>query len=295
MKRIAVAAILFSVFSGLCHAQIAFNLEAPQDDVRARLAVRGRPELDGLQADYWEFVQTRIFPLRLGDIQQIFAPPIATATNWWGPGLDAQRQASGPMVARHPADLVLPITVPETGWVSGLHLPDASRNLNHTDLHTIGDAGYAEFFFANDGQGLETALIFYRMDENFVPLTTTNDFPKRLAWEKEKFAAVKKLLDDNMPKLIDLGEVEVSGSDLNRFDLGGGSVCNFKTVGLNGATPVFPYRLLIGKSSGDVKEGQEYTQVKTIDHAGQVIGFGMDGKFYRMTPKVVEKLHSAKK
>jgi hypothetical protein len=293
VKRFFAMAILLG-FGCMGRAQMAFNLEAPQDDLRARLAVRGRPVLDGLQAEFWDLVQIRLFPLNETNIEVIFAPKIATATNWWGPGLDGRRRASGPTVTRHPADLVLPLTVPETAWVSGLHTSHPEWNRNHTDLHTIGDAGYVEFYFANDGQRLETALVYYRADEKFVPLLTTNDFARRLAWEWGKFLQVKKLLEDHMPPMINLGDVEVSGSATNHIDLGDGTICNIRTEGLSGAKAVFPYQIYLGEASY-VKEGLEYTQAKTIDHAGQIVGFGIKGKFYRMTPKVVEKLHGARK
>ncbi|MGA3178740.1 MAG: hypothetical protein ABSF38_00200 [Verrucomicrobiota bacterium] len=295
MKRIIAIAILLGGRCAAGLAQMTFNLDAPQDDRQARLSVCDRPESQPLQAAYSEVIQTRLLPLKSDDTAKIFGPEIATATNWWGYGLDARRRSSGPTLARHPADLVLPIFVPGTAWVSGLHSSDPARNKNHTDLHAVGDLGYVEFYYANDGRRLETALIYFRADDKFIPLTSTNDFAKRLEWDKARFDALKKWLDDNMPKLTDLGEVEVSASAPSRLDLGGGTVCILKTQDLHATAATFPYQIYIGKETPDAGPAPDFTEIKSISHPGESIAFSLDGKFYRLTPKWVGKLPAPKK
>jgi hypothetical protein len=64
--------------------------------------------------------------------------------------------------------------------LSGMHTGDSARNKSHPDLYAIGDIGYVEFYSQIDGENIQTAVIHFRADEKFVPLKSTNDFPKRL-------------------------------------------------------------------------------------------------------------------
>jgi hypothetical protein len=172
--------------------------------------------------------------------------------------------------------------------VSGFHssIPDADKN--HTDLHSVGDIGYVEFFYANDGERIQNAAICFRADKAFVPLASTNDLAKRLEWERGKFDAVKKWLDEHLPKLNDLGVVELSESGPRRLDLGAGTACTLTTQILHASTVTnLWYSIDICKETPDPKAKAESSQSKSIDRPGESIGFSMDGKFYRMTPKLV--------
>ena len=55
------------------------------------------------------------------------------------------------------------------------------------------------------------------------------DFLPRLAWDKAKFALLKKWFDEHLPKIKDLGVVEVSESSPSHIDLGADVGCNIKT------------------------------------------------------------------
>ena len=193
VKGIAATAILLGALCGRSSGQMGFLLDFPQDDLPSRMAVRDRLELNPLRAAYWEVMQTRLFPLKLDDISKIFGPVLATTTNWWVYNMDPRGKSAGPALARHPADIVLPMFIPETMMVSGLHSPEPAGNKNHTDLHAVGDIGYVEFYYANDGERLETALLYFRADDKFIPLVSTNDFAKRLEWEKAQLGCDEKV------------------------------------------------------------------------------------------------------
>ena len=56
-----------------------------------------------------------------------------------------------------------------------------------------------------------------------------DDFSKRMDWEKTKFEGLKDWLDEHLPKITDLGVVEVSASSPSRIDLGAGAACIIRT------------------------------------------------------------------
>ncbi len=194
MKRTIAIVILLCTLCSPGFAVILFVLDAPQDDRDARTAVWGRPELQTLVTEYSNFLRIRPWPGKLDDVARIFGPVLDTATNWVGRG----GNGSGPKLGHHPADLVLPIFANQGMAVSGLTSVDPSRNKRHTDLHAIGDIGYVEFYYNLDGQSVQTRGVYFRADKNFVPLKSTNDFPKRLEWDKAKFEALKKWFDAHL-------------------------------------------------------------------------------------------------
>jgi hypothetical protein len=194
MKRSIAIAILLFAFCGVSLAVILFTIAAPQDDGETRKAISDRPELKFLAAEYRDPLCTRLWPLKRDDVAKDFGPLLETATNWWGYGVDAGGKRSGPELDQHPADLVLPIFVTTWMMVSGMHTGDPAKDKSHTDLHAIGDIGYVEFYYHLDGESIQTAVIYFRADDKFVPLKSTNDLPKRLAWDKGKFDALKEWL-----------------------------------------------------------------------------------------------------
>ena len=153
----------------------------------------------------------------------------------------------------------------------------------------FGNLGYIEFYYTMPG-AVQAAVIYLRADDKFVALKSTNDFSKRLEWDKSKFEAVKKWLEDHAPKVTDLGVVVVSASQLTRVDLGGGTACQIRVfpkpaVGTNSSF----YSLLLTKEVPVEQPGQFYLS-KRFDRLGQPWVFSMDGKFYRMTPALDEML-----
>jgi hypothetical protein len=195
LKRSVAIAILLSAFCGVSLAVIHFSIAAPQDDGETRKAISDHHELKSLAAEYRDLLRTRLWPLKRDDIAKVFGPLLETATNWWGYGVDAGGKPSGPELNQYPVDLVLPIFVGTGMMVSGLHTGDPAKDKSHTDLHAIGDIGYVELYYQLNGESIQTAVIYFRADVQFVPLKSTNDLPKRLAWDKGKFDALKEWLD----------------------------------------------------------------------------------------------------
>jgi hypothetical protein len=206
MKRIVIAILLCA----LCHTSfgvILFTIDAPQDDGLARTFACNRPESKPLHAEYSDLIKTRLWPLKFSEMERIFGPKLATATNWWGTGTNGTGERSGPSLEHRPADRVLPIFAPEGGtncggfmmvWVSGMHSHDPAKNKSQTALYAVGDVGYVELYSHLDGSKVQAALIYFRWDFAFVPLKSTNDFSARLEWEKNKFDALKEWFDTHL-------------------------------------------------------------------------------------------------
>ena len=189
MKRSIPIAVALCALCPVGFAVILFSIDAPQDNSQVRSSVGDRPELKPLHAAYTNIIQTRLWPLKLDEVPKVFGPKLDTATNWWGFEVKGEGKRSGPQLDHHPASLVLPIFAPAGGtncggsmmmMVSGMHTGDPARDKSHTDLYAIGDIGYVEFYSQIDGENIQTAVIYFRADEKFVPLKSTNDFPKRL-------------------------------------------------------------------------------------------------------------------
>ena len=165
----------------------------------------------------------------------------------------------------------------------------------HIDLHAVADIGYIEFFYDVDGQSIQTAVIYFRADDKFVPLASTNDFSKRLEWEKAKLNDLEKWLSDNMPKLTDLGLVEVSRDHECLLQFDGIAAC-VRRNDLDGLLqdprwPYFVYGIDGEKRNTDGNDSDHHSDYfVTIDHTNESIGFSIDGKFYRMTPKAVDNI-----
>jgi hypothetical protein len=212
MKRSIPIAVVLCALCPVGFAVILFSIDAPQDNSKVRSYVGDRPELKPLHAAYTNIIQTRLWPLKLNEGPKIFGPKLDTATNWWGFGMNGEGRRSGPQLDHYPASLVLPIFAPAGGtncggsmmmMVSGIHTGDSARDKSHTDLYAIGDIGYVELYSQLDGENVQTAVICFRADDKFVPLKSTNDFPKRLEWDKARFDALKQWLDAHLVPVED--------------------------------------------------------------------------------------------
>ena len=268
MKRIITISFLLFTFCSASFAVIFIMLDAPQDDSQARRNVYDRPELKPIDSKYSDVIQIRIWPLKLDDVAKIF-----------GPKLDKQ-----------PDDMVLPLFAGNGIGLSGLSI---GENKRHTDFHTIGNIGYVECFYQFNGTNIATAVFYLRPDDKFVPLKSTNDFSKRLEWEQVKFAALNKWLDEHMPKITDLGIVEVSASSPSRVDLGAGMTCIINTRDIHQPNVPLWFSMTLSKETANSDEKSRSMQWRDIDRMNEAIGFSIDGKYYRLTPKLVEQLHGS--
>jgi hypothetical protein len=215
MKQSIAVAVVVGALCNASFAVILFTIDAPQDEMAARAWACSRPEVKPLRVAYTNLVQTRLWPVKLGEMAKIFGPKLETATNWWGTSsTNGIGEHSGPALAHHPADLVLPMLATPGGtncggalmlMVSGLHSNDPAKNKSHTDLYAVGDIGYVELYSHPDGEKVQTAVIYFRWDFAFIPLASTNDFSARLEWERNKFDALNEWFDGH------LGPVEKTG------------------------------------------------------------------------------------
>ena len=264
MKKLLAVAFLLSAFCGTTFAQRLEVLNAPEDNCHfiGDDADRNHPhpEWAPLQTKYYDLIRTRIFPFKYGDI-----------TNAFGPKLDKQ-----------PNDCALPSFVPAIVILSGTVISNDQR---HTDFYAIGDIGCLEIFYSWDGKSVEDAVIYFHADSKFVRLWFNDYNAERLEWEKAKLDLVKTWFDDHLPKITDLGVVEVSGAVQTRVDLGGGKVCVIRTF-VNPRTEMTNYWLILSMwlDTTNIAERKNSSVNENFLNPDEPIGFKMADNYYRLTP-----------
>jgi hypothetical protein len=268
----AVLTVLCLVFIGSrALGQIFSFVDSPPDDQASLGGCSNycdRLELQVPAREYNDLIKVRFFPLKLADVTAIF----------------------GPKLDQPPADRARPLFAPKMIAESGRVWSD-SANHKHVDYHAIGDVAYLEAYYQYDGVTLATCVIYLRTDDQFVPLRSyndsTNDISKRLTWDLARFATLQQWLNVHMPKLTDLGEVEVSASSPTRIDLGAGTACIVTTRDIHVAEVPYWLSFELAKDTADPAEKKNSLQRISVERRGQSFGFSLDGKFYRLTPKLL--------
>jgi len=279
MKRIAIAILLLYLQCGKGFGVVWSEVDAPQDDLKILSDgnfLCNHRELQSLAKDYSELLQVRFWPLKMRDIAAIF----------------------GAKLGQKPDDRVKPLFVPMTIMESGLGYNDAA-NKRHVDFHAVGNLGYLEVHYQFDGESVATAVIYLRADGQFVPLRSTKDIRRREVWDRARYERLKKWLDDHLPKLIDVGVVEVSPAHPSRVNLGADTACILITRDIHVATVPFWLSIYIAKETSDPNDKSLWhrwpgVQYKSVDRPGEPVGFTIDGKFYRLTPKLVDDSHGSR-
>ena len=239
--------------------------------------------LQPLEEEYQRLIQTRIWPLTSAGAAKYFGPTLITATNWWA----RDKGIGGPQIGKHPDDLVSPLFAGNGLMVSGLHSTDPAADKNHTDLHAIGKLGYIELYYGTDGETVQTAVLYNHADKQFVPLKSPDDFEKRLEWDKARFALLKKWLDEHLPRIKDLGTVEVSESAPSRVSLDKDRTCIIKTwINRHPSVTNDWYSLTLSLDPPEAAEAKRQYVFRSIDRPNTAIGFAFDGDFFQMTPKL---------
>jgi hypothetical protein len=279
MKLIIISLVLLGLLAGKSFGVVLLSVESPRDDVQVVGACKflcDHPELQAQTDEYNELLQVRLWPLKMKDMAAVF----------------------GPALNQKPDDRVKPLFVSSMIMESGLGYGDAA-NKRHVDYHTIGDIGFLEVHYQYDGVSVGTAVIYLKADDEFVPVLSTNDIARREAWERPRYEKLKAWLGEHLPKLNDLGVVAVSPAHPTRLDLGAGAACVLTTRDIHCDT--VPYWLSIGitrEISKDYMTGADFMASKdlmdkfvcdaSLDRVDKPVGFGLDGKFYRMVPKLVD-------
>jgi hypothetical protein len=276
MKRTIISVILLGALcnTGLC--TILSFIESPQDDLKVLGScdyICEHAELQPLLSEYNELLAVRIYPLN--NLTNIVA--------CFGAKLD-----------QRPDDRAKPLFVPMMISESGL-TPSGQPDKRHVEFYAIGDVGYLEAHYGFDGVWLAACAIHFRVGDEFVPLKSMADFSPRLEWDKTKFATLKKWFDEHLPKLTNLGVVEVSESSPSRIELGPDAACiiNTRIIHHPNVTNLW-YTIGLAKDTSDSGEMVKSMQYKSIVRQGQSVGFSIDGKYYRLTPKLVQQLQGTK-
>jgi hypothetical protein len=310
MRRTYRVAVLFWVLCSPCFGVIIFLLDAPQDDAMARREVQTRSELKPLRDDYDNLIHTRIWTLNFSEIAAIFGPPLSTNGSVFAADTNRAARSDGSLHGPHPDDLVLPLFAPSGSAISGLHNPDPAMNHDHIDLHAIGDLGYLEIYYGNDGAHIQQAVFYLRAGKGFVPLKSTNDFAKRLDWDTNRFASVKNWLEGHLPKLTDLGVVQIPEvSPLPEPERGPGAGHQFQyattvPVWVQGAGMAFniigkeqPFaetkftnhciEVRIAAASPDAPQPNDPPVFSTVVTPDKPVAFTVSGKCFSFTPKII--------
>lgn len=271
MRRPILPLLLICLQCCKSFGQAFSTVEAPQDDLKvlAGCSYLFDPELQPLAADYNELLRERFWPMKIKDVAAVF----------------------GPKLDQKPADRVKPLfTAPYIGG-SGLLYANSKK---HVDFHAIGNLGYLEIHYQFDGESFDKAAIYLRADDQFVPIHSTNDIPRREAWDKSRYEALKKWLTGHLPGLTDLGVVRVSISHSSRVDLGGGSACVLTTRDIHVAAVPFWLEINIAKDTTNATEKTRSMQYASVSRANEPVSFTFDDKFYLLTPKLVDKSDDSK-
>jgi hypothetical protein len=266
MKRTLLTALLLSVVCSASRGVIMSFVDSPQDDVK--VLGGSHPELQPLLAEYINLLAVRIFPLQ--NLTNIVA--------FFGPSLD-----------RKPDDRARPLFSPMMIGESGI-TPGDVPDKRHIEFYRIGDLGYLEVHYGYDGMWVAACAIHFRTDKEFVPIKAAADFAKRGEWDRTKFEALKQWLDAHLAKITNLGVVEVSESSARRLVLSTNSACIITTRILHhpSVTNLW-FTIDLAKDTSDSVERQKSMQPKSIDRPDQSVGFSIDGRFYSLTPKLVQQ------
>jgi hypothetical protein len=244
-------------------------VDSPPDDLAALgdcSSYYDRLDIQAPAREYNDLIDEHFSPLKQADVAAIFGPKLDP------PPLDRARP------------LFAPTMIGELGMA-----PSGPLNKAHVDFHAIGAVGYLKVHYQWDGETPNSCILYLRVDDQFVPLKSTNDIPKRLAWDESRFAMLRQWLDAHLPKLTDLGVVEVSRSGPTRIDLGAGTACIVTTRDISTANVPYWLSLVIVKETANPQE-DKFWQDKSVSQPDKPVVFSMDGKFYRFTPKLVSQL-----
>lgn len=198
LRRISIVILLLGSLCSRCLGVIVSFVDSPPDDLAALGGcnyLQNRPELKSLSAEYNELIQVRFRPMNLTNIIRVF----------------------GAQLDRAPTNRARPLFAPVMIGESGLHNPES--NYRHCEYYAIGNIGYLDFHSGFDGVSLGACVIYFRTDDKFVPLKSTNDIPAREKWDEAKFDALEAWLDEHMPKQTNAGAIQLYESRSSRVHL----------------------------------------------------------------------------
>jgi hypothetical protein len=168
-------------------APIIEILDAPGDSEKVRKSIEENPQVVALRKDYFAFQDKYFWPLLNSEMGTIFGRRL--------------KSTKGITITESdlPAVYVLPSFQSSEFITTGV--VDVSQpQRRHVDYYRVGDLGFVEFVFHQDGERVHAAVIYFRPDAQFVPLRSENDLARRIAWEKKKWERIKSWIIQHLPK-----------------------------------------------------------------------------------------------
>jgi hypothetical protein len=164
-----------------------FNvLDAPGDSEKVRKSIEEQREVVALRKDYFAFEEKYFWPLLNNQMQAIF-------------GRRLNSTKSIPELPELPAPHVVP-SFQSTQFVTTGIVDVSQPQRRHVDNYRVGDLGFVQFVFHQDGERVHAAVVYFRPDAQFVPLRSKKDLPRRIAWEKKKWERTKSWIIEHLPK-----------------------------------------------------------------------------------------------
>lgn len=270
-RSLVIQIVSLSLFLAICctaFGTIIAPLDYSKDNIEARITVQGYAFVKLTRAEYDNLLR-QICLLRYDEVTSCF----------------------GEKLAKPPTDCVLPLFAGNASARGGYTLnPDKS----HTDFNAIGDLGYIEFFYNSDGESIGDAALYFRADDQFTPLQSTNDYRRRVAWEMTKFSLIKNWLNEHVLKVKDLGTVEVTNSPSgsissigNRIEISEGKTCviDFRANPLITAQQATTNEnFYVDLYLSPTNSAEQFLEIHSVRSHKSVV-FMVNGQFYRITLK----------
>jgi hypothetical protein len=166
-------------------APIIELLDAPGDSEKVRKSIEEKPEVVALRKDYFAFQDKYFWPLLNNEMEAIF-----------GRRLNSTKSITE--LPDLPTAYVLP-SFQSTEFITTGIVDVSQPQRRHVDYYRVGDLGFVEFVFHQDGERVHAAVVYFRPDAQFVPLRSKKDLARRIAWEKKKWERIKSWIIQHLP------------------------------------------------------------------------------------------------
>jgi len=178
MRHFFLAVGFVILCCSISEAQIVCMFDQKFDAPSIRWDLQKREDVKHAQEQFSAIIQKYISPLKEDEIKSIYGPTL--------PAL--------------PDDASLPIFSYNGVAVSGIAFEDPAKSKNHTEFYRIGDLGYLQVFYQIDGVSVGGAGFYFKTDQKFTPLKTSEDISRRLGWDETRLQAILRWINEHHPE-----------------------------------------------------------------------------------------------